>query len=382
MSQPNIHFRPDGTWKLMQISDVQDLRGIRPRTRALLCAALDRERPDFVVLTGDQLTGNGRKLWFAGPQEKAARIRRTIRELLALLEARGIPFTFMLGNHDHGTPMAGDEQAACYMESPLCYARESPAGVPGYANHVVPVYAKDGGGVPALLIYCQDSHTGMGMGYAPLDPAQVRWYRDTRDAWAEKNHGRPIPSLLFQHIPVEEIIGLYKEEPKRTKLTLEGYGNYKGKFFVLDEAAAAGFMGELPSSPDTNAGLFEAARERGEMLGMFFGHDHNNGFHGKVRGITLGYAPSAGYSAYGPGRRRGVRVFCFDERSPGAFQTYVVTDEALLGDSGLPPGVRLMDLTPSSFGDAKNKLRRAALPLLLALLGIVGAVVGVKALLS
>ena len=381
MNRPIIRFRPDGSFKLMQISDVQDLAGILPRTRELICAALDRERPDFVVFTGDQFSGNGRKLWFRNKDEKTARIKRTIRELLGPLEERGIPFTFMLGNHDHSSPLADGDQVACYMESPLCCAQESPAGVPGCANHVVPVYPARGD-MPALLIYCQDSHTAAGLGYAPLDPAQVAWYQHTRDAWAEKNNGQPVPSMLFQHIPVEEIISLYKEEPKRSKTNLEGYGNYSGRFFVLDEEAAEGFMGELPSSPDINAGLFEAALERGEMLGMFFGHDHNNGFHGKVRGLTLGYAPSAGYSAYGPGRKRGVRVFEFSVGSLGDYKTRIVTDEELLGDSRLKLGPRLLDLTPSSPGDAKNKLRRAAIPALLVLLGIAGAIAALKLLLG
>jgi len=359
----------------MQISDVQDLRGILPRTKELIGTALDRERPDFVVLTGDQLSGNGRKIWFAGKEEKAARIKQTIREIVDLLEARGIPFTFTLGNHDHSSPLPDDEQAACYMASGLCRAQESPAGIPGYANHALPIYPCSGGDVPALLVYCLDSHTALGGGYKPLDPAQVEWYRNTRDAWAEKNDGRPIPSLLFQHIPVEEIIGLFKEVPKGTKGAYEGLRNYSGKYFVLNEDLAPGFCGEMPSSPDANAGLFEAALERGEMLGMFFGHDHTNGFHGKVRGLTLGYAPSAGYNAYGAGRRRGVRVFEFNENNIGGYQTKIITDGELLGNSRLGLGTRLFDLTPTSIGDAKNKLRRAALPALLILLGIAGIVV-------
>jgi len=364
----------------MQISDVQDLCGILPRTKELIGAALDRERPDFVALTGDQLSGNGRKIWFAAKGEKAARIKRTIREIVELLEARHIPFTFTMGNHDHSSPLPAEEQIACYMASGLCHAQDSPAGVPGYANHVTPIYPNRGGDIPAMLIYCLDSHTALGAGYMPLDPAQIEWYRNTRDAWAEKNNGQPIPSLLFQHIPVEEIIELFKEVPKNTEGAFEGLRNYSGKFFVLNEDLAPGFYGEMPSSPDTNAGLFETAMERGEMLGMFFGHDHTNGFHGKVRGLMLGYAPSAGYNAYGAGRRRGVRVFEFHESNLGAYQTKIITDEELLGDSKLGLGPRLFDLTPTSVSDAKNRLRRAALPALLVLLGIVGLVIVLKLL--
>jgi len=166
----------------------------------------------------------------------------------------------------------------------------------------------------------------------------------------------------------------------RSKGTLEGYRNYKGKHFVLDESRATGFMGELPSSPDVNAGLFEAAREKGEMLGMFFGHDHTNGFHGDVGGITLGYAPCAGYRTYGPGRKRGVRMLRFDERDIRSFETYVATDEALLGPAeSLDWRTKiLMDMQPSSFGEVQNKLRRAAPAVGAVIVGAAALAVGRK----
>ncbi|MDR0532150.1 MAG: hypothetical protein LBG83_08815, partial [Oscillospiraceae bacterium] len=127
--------------------------------------------------------------------------------------------------------------------------------------------------------------------------------------------------------------------------------------------------GELPSAPDINAGLFDAAQEKGEMIGMFFGHDHNNGFHGKVRGIPLGYAPSAGYNAYGPGRRRGVRVFHLNQNDLREYSTKVITDNELLGDSPLPNLMTLYDRMPSSFGAAKPMIRK----------GVAGLALGVGA---
>jgi len=188
-----------------------------------------------------------------------------------------------------------------------------------------------------------------------------------------------VPSMLFQHVPVEEINELYREVPKG-KGALEGFRNYAGRFFVLDENKAVGFMGELPSSPDANAGLFEAAREKGEMLGMFFGHDHTNGFHGDVRGIILGYAPGAGYRTYGPGRGRGVRIIRFDENNMRVFETYIAMDETLLGPAE-PLGWRtkiLMDMQPTSFGQVQNALRRAVPAMLAVALGAAALRIGVK----
>jgi len=359
MALRTLRFQEDGKFAVMQISDIQECGGLHPRGRQLLEAALDTEKPNLVVFTGDQLKGYSPRLRLAGPEKRIAMITQTIDDLVAPLEARGIPFTVTFGNHDHDAPLTGDEQVRLYRRSPLFLAQDSPGGVPGFVNHAIPVLGSKGEKA-ALLLYMLDTHGPAGLGYTPLDAAQVDWYRQTRDAYEER-FGGYVPSMLFQHVPVEEIIELYREVP-RSKGALEGYRNYAGRYFVLDEERAAGFMGELPSSPDANAGLFEAAREKGEMLGMFFGHDHSNGFHGDVRGITLGYAPGAGYRTYGAGRNRGVRVLRFDEKNIRGFETYIATDEALLGpEEALDWRTKiLMDKQPSSFGQAQNQLRRAA----------------------
>jgi len=370
-------FKSNNEFTVMQISDIQECGALHPRGARLLAAALDTVKPDLVVFTGDQLMGYSPALLLANPARRRDLAAQTIGEILAPLEARGVPFTFTFGNHDHDAPLPGGEQLRLYQRSPLCLAQDSPEGVPGYANHAVPVLDSHGDKA-ALLLYMLDSHGPLGLGYAPLDPAQIAWYRRMREEYAEKNGGY-VPSMLFQHIPVEEIIGLYRAVP-RGKGALEGLRRYSGRYFALDGSKAAGFMGELPSSPDINAGLFEAALEKGEMLGMFFGHDHKNGFHGDVRGITLGYAPGAGYRTYGPGRGRGVRVFRFDENDIRHFETYVLTDEALFG-----PRDRLgwrtkvfTDLQPTSFGAVQNRLRRAAPAVAAAAAGVAGVVVAVR----
>lgn len=359
--KPALRFGPDGSFAMMQISDVQDTGGLSPRTRQLLTAALDREKPEFVVLSGDQIKGYGMALLLGSAARKRALIMQTLDELLGLLEERGIPFTFTFGNHDHDAPMDPMEQIARYQRSPLCLGEHEP-DVPGYANHVIPVEGSQGG--TKLLLYFLDTHNTQGWGYASLDPAQVEWYRRTRDEAAARNGGVCVPSMLFQHVPVEELYELFAEVPKGTPGAMEGWGKYKHKFFLLGEGRVepGSFAGELPSSPDINAGLFEAAREKGEMAGMFFGHDHANGYCGEVRGIRMGYAPGSGYAAYGPGRRRGVRMFRLREDDIRGFETYVLTDEQLLGEGyRLDLSTLLHDKSPSSIGAALLLARDVAL---------------------
>lgn len=84
-----------------------------------------------------------------------------------------------------------------------------------------------------------------------------------------------------------------------------------------------------PADPQINSGEFDAFKEKGEVLGVYFGHDHNNSFNGKVDGIDLGYTQGAGFHVYGPGKDRGVRVIELNKDS--TFKTYDLRFKDLVG---------------------------------------------------
>jgi len=358
----NLKFR-GGTFKIMQITDIQDAVDVDPETLRLICAALDAEKPDLAVLTGDQLKGFMRKMQLSG------NVERTIRQICRPFEERSIPFTLAFGNHDIQAVPA-TEQLDWYRQSPMCVARDTP-GLSGCGNHSLVIEGEDGS--PALNLYVLNSHGSAGLGgYEPLEPDQIGWYRDTREALRERA-GDYVPSLLFQHIPVEAMYRLLTPHDKKVKGAIRGFAGFKNKHYTLDESKIrpGGRLRETLCVPNSDAGLFEAACEKGEMLGMYFGHDHMNSFAGPVEGIDLGYCPGCGFAAYGDGVLRGVRVFEFDEADVRAYQTRVVTYAQLFHIKHVK-GLRrwLIDQAPSSVADAVSK----GLKLLLAL-GILAAMI-------
>jgi hypothetical protein len=124
---------------------------------------------------------------------------------------------------------------------------------------------------------------------------------------------------------------------------------------------------ETPCVPDTDTGLFAAAQEKHDILGMYFGHDHKNAFSGTLDGIRLGYSPGVCFKSYGPGLRRGCRAITLNENDLTTFETRVYSTRELLGkDFLLPFSAKLWDLTPTSADDFKRRL----LPPLLAVLGL------------
>ncbi|MDR2753289.1 MAG: metallophosphoesterase family protein [Oscillospiraceae bacterium] len=352
----------NGKCKIMQITDVQDVAEVHSETIRFIELALDAEQPDLVVFTGDQVKGYAPKVKGRNGPET---VRKTIRQIVAPLQKRGIPFTFAFGNHDIQA-VAAEKQLEWYRESPLCLVEDTP-GLSGVGNCFVPIKGADGN--PKLGVYMLDSHGNAGVGgYQPLKKDQVDWYRATREELKEKTGGY-VPSLLFMHIPVEEIYRLLRPAQKGEK-GIRGFRGRKGTKYVLDTGKVYpdARLKEALCVADENAGLFEAAKEKGEMLGMFFGHDHKNSFAGRVEGIDLGYCPGCGFAVYGDGVNRGVRVFEIDEADPHAYTTRLVTYKDLTGKHKPGFGTWLADQAPTSADDAAAKI----LPLL-GILAVVAA---------
>lgn len=310
-SKPTLKFRTDGSFKIVQFTDIQDDADIDPRTVAGMGRILDAEKPDFVVVTGDCVyTPNCSNL---------DQLKKAVDSAVQPMESRGIPWAVTIGNHDHeGLPNLGissDEYLRLYMAYKYNVNRKSPKGVFGAGNADLLVEGSSSD-APAFGIWLIDSNAHLspkdGMGtYDWIHMNQVDWYRKTSES-LEKQYHQKIPSLMFFHIPTRD-------------------------FLVIAESRK--FIGELNEPPcpsQIDSGLVAAAVERGDVRGMFVGHEHVNTFVGDWCGMKLGYGGSIGYGTYGMDSTdeavrnsiRGARIFTIDEHSPKDFKTFYlkVTD--------------------------------------------------------
>ena len=73
-----MQFKSDGTLKIMQITDMQEIPAISPDTLALLDAAVEAEHPDLVIYTGDQIKGYGVTYKGKTKKELEAAVAKTI----------------------------------------------------------------------------------------------------------------------------------------------------------------------------------------------------------------------------------------------------------------------------------------------------------------
>lgn len=314
-----LKFR-NSQFKIMQVADTQEGKNVSPDTLALINAAIEKEKPDLVVYSGDQIWN------YASFKGNRDTVKDVLFKLTEPAHSRGIPFTVCFGNHDRQVGLSNEEQFEIYRSFP-CFVGDSAKGIDGCANHVIEI--ADGSDI-RFLLYCIDSNTSLKIGYDNVHENQIEWYRKTRDSYEEKL-GRLIPSIVIQHIPVPEVFGLLNEVKKGTKGAVQGFRNHKGKWYTLnkDKVNADGFMKESPADPMENSGEFAAMSEKGDVVGIYFGHDHINSFNGKVNGIDVGYTQGAGFHIYGPGLDRGVRMINLS--TDGSFETYDLRYRNLVG---------------------------------------------------
>ena len=311
----------DGKFKIMQIADIQENYQLNPDTIKLIELALDKEKPDLVVLTGDQIQGYSSCYL----KDAETKVKYVIDQFLAPIKERNIPFAVTFGNHDDDCKCSRQIQMQHYTSYDNCvYSEPRCEEDPGTFALTV----KDSDGKDALALYLFDSGKAPmnGAAFPPVKKEQIEWYKNKRDSFKE-SLDEYLPGFVFQHIPVPEYFDAIEKVNFFTKGRVEAYKSRRNTFYRLKEDALkkGGFMYEAPATPEENSGQFEALKEKGDIFAMFVGHDHNNSFYTNYQGIDLGYCQGAGFNTYGPGDKRGVRLFIFDENDVRNYHTYYTT---------------------------------------------------------
>ena len=326
-SQIKLKFNRDKTFKIVQFTDTQDDQYIDPRTVALINAVLEDQKPDLVIFTGDVIK--------SGPKTRQDVIT-AINNIVSPVDKREIPWFITYGNHDeeHASITGVDEKGMLdiYMSYPYNINMPSPKRVNGTGNMHVLIFSSKGH-EPVFNIWGLDSGRYapekiadqiiaddflLGWTWMPdwdwIRPSQVSWYYNTSEK-LEKAYEKKIPSFMFFHIALQEFRTMYENGERHGVVGERNEDECPGPF---------------------NSGLYAALLERGDVKGVFVGHDHINDYIGNYFGIVLGYAASAGFGTYGlcsPGpecteaqrnRVRGARVFILNEDNPGDFETYMV----------------------------------------------------------
>ena len=273
-----LKFNADGTFKIVQFTDTHiDYSRLdnSMKTIETMRAVLDAEKPDFVIFTGDNITG--------------LPLKEGLELLVEPVATRHIPYIILFGNHDSEAKMGVSRPELAKMTQKLDgYYNIAPIEHVKGANNYIAEIKDASQKVTEALLYCLDTNDYDSIAgkraYAGFSFDQVEWYRKASEKYTKSNGHKPLPALAFFHIPLLEYADL---SDKSTSYT----GMYK----------------EKPCPPVINTGMFAAMLKAGDVMGCFVGHDHDNDFVFNKFGIYLGYGRFTGsqntYTHYDNGAR-------------------------------------------------------------------------------
>ncbi|MBR5262199.1 MAG: metallophosphoesterase [Clostridia bacterium] len=333
-SDYTLQFGADGKFDIMLVADAQDGFPIEEDFKNAFNQALDKAEPDLVIFLGDIVMGaETDEDYWAG-----------YADLLNPLVDRDIPFTLVFGNHDDqdsNKNSTKDEKLAKYMSFDNCLAYDADPALHGSGTHNLEILSSDGTKT-AFNLWMMDSGDYIEGGYDCVRADQLEWY-DAVSKELEAANGGKVPSFMFQHIVPAEVakqvmftVNGNLGDGAATNFTDGTAATYLPNIFGFEE----GWMFEQACpSPDCE-GQWDAISERGDVLGVFFGHDHINTYVANVNGIDAVNVPGSTYNSYYDMLCQGFMVLSLDESDLSTYERTMLytSDLALEEGSKLPEG--------------------------------------------
>lgn len=313
-----LKFNENGKFKILLFGDLHEKSDYAqsPKFRdmqKLMNASLDRYSPDLCVLLGDVCDAHVCK---ESPEE----FKKMASAVCEPMFRRNVPVAVILGNHEHD-PNCSEAVVKAYEELGCIIRNEAPESG-SFADFKELIYSSDGK-TPKFCLWFFDSNNRYQdrniSTYDYVHREQIEWFEAESEKLRAINSGKPMPSFVFQHIPVPEMYDLLrKAHIWELPFAAKGFGSREKNWYMLKKGCE-GYLGEGPCPPDINSGQFLSWKKSGGVLGAFFGHDHLNDFSGYTQGIFLAQHKTAGFRAYTDGCRSCVRLLTIDENASETF---------------------------------------------------------------
>ena len=320
----NLQFK-NGKFKILQVSDAQDMHYVRRSMIKMLNTAYDKLKPDLVLFTGDNVLSNhlldariGNRQSGKGFNDTFLRMKKSLDYILSPLEKRNIPFAMIFGNHDDFCCMTKEEILGLYRSYHGFVGLTDTNGEAGTGTYNTLIYSGD---KPKFNLWLMDTSNhikGTGHCHSEVKAEAVEWYISKSNELKAQNGGESIPSLMFQHIPMPETEDCVEECKAKTK---NAFKAQDGKYYRLKpEKVLSGRLYEPTPGYTENNGQFEAIKNQKDVLAVVYGHHHKNIFDIEHEGVRIIQTPCASFRCYG-NAHRGVRLFEIDEKNPQTFST-------------------------------------------------------------
>lgn len=307
-----LQFGSDGKFSIMHITDTHLEDYNIDDSVWLIAKACDKEKPDLVVVTGDNVLNC----------DDASKTKGYIDKLMSVFEQRGIPTAITFGNHDSEVGAMSREALMAYYNTYSCSVSvDDGEALSGCGTYNLPIMSSDGSKVKFnVWVFDSNDYDDEGhYGYVKAD--QVEWYKAKSDELTAANGGEVVHSIAFQHIIVADIYEALKKTDRKRLYSYSHMYN-KDEYYMFDpDRVNHGTLTETPCSGYYNDGQFSAMVEKGDVLGIFTGHDHSNAFGVEYKGIEIGNTVSSRYNRDMFSSQYGYRMFEIDENDTSKYTT-------------------------------------------------------------
>ncbi len=319
-----LRFNSDSSFKILHLTDLHmhdEYDRVQQTSELLIKKIVVREKPDVVVITGD-----------IAMNETLEKTLENIDNLMKMFDELKVPVAVNFGNHDSERGLISREDLLkVYMQYDCCIAADDGELLPGAGTYNIPILSSDGSKVAFNLWMIDSGEYDSEGNYASTDPAITRWYVEKSNSLKAQNNGKPVNSLMFQHIIVPEIYDALKKSTLLNPFAVGSIINKKERYVLDSGNTNAGRLLETPCPPVSGRGQFDAVAAQGDVLAMFFGHDHLNTFNVSFRGVDLVATPKAQYGMTGDFKsdftdcRKGARIIELNENDTSKYETHVIT---------------------------------------------------------
>ena len=244
-----LKFKDDGTFRIMHVTDTHLDNEIVEDSVWLIATACDRENPDLVVITGDNVDN------CENPDDTKA----LIDSLMGVFEERNIPVAVTFGNHDSETGAMSREELMAYYNTFSCsISVDDGKLLSGCGTYNIPVLASENNKI-AFNIWVFDSGDYDSEGnYSCVQKDQVAWYKAKSDSLALLNGGKRVNSLAFQHIIVKEVYDALDKTDKKELFAFDDLYEEDVYYRFGNDGTYYGTLNERPCPGYENHGQFDA----------------------------------------------------------------------------------------------------------------------------
>ncbi len=271
----DLHFGTEGT---------QYHNADEARTTEFMDSLIESEKPDFIVLSGDNIMNSGIE---------------GIKELIGIMDRYKTPYTFVFGNHDATTETPGysKREISLYLENCdsdyLLYKSGyvETGSENRYGNFSILIKDRNSGRLSGAFIVIDTGIYDYSISaYQEITEGQIDWYKGEierlNDIYSKQNNNAQeiIPTITYGHIQLPDHFTAYKKAKE---------GN--GAEFVYRQELGGWMQGIMQDSDSAEPSpFFMAMKEMKSSKAYLCGHMHGLQFHVRTDGIVLGFCPQTG----------------------------------------------------------------------------------------